>query len=84
MVRQGPEGDVGAASRVALQEDELLVCDVLRQHGQTQIIAANIDTTRRQAFIFTRRSTFSGPQGTTVVIKKYTHFSLGPLYSQIV
>jgi hypothetical protein len=52
LVRQGPEGDIGAASKVALQEDELLICDVLRQHGQTQIFASNIDSARRQAFIF--------------------------------
>jgi len=51
-VRQGAEGNVGAAAKVPLQEDELLVCDVLRSHGQTQIQAGDIDTSRRQAFIF--------------------------------
>lgn len=52
VVRQGAEGNVGAAAKVPLQEDELLVCDVLRSHGQTQIQAGDIDTSRRQAFIF--------------------------------
>jgi hypothetical protein len=52
VVRQGAEGNVGAAAKVPLQEDELLVCDVLRSHGQTQIQGGDIDTARRQAFIF--------------------------------
>lgn len=52
VVRQGPEGNVGAAAKVPLQEDELLVCDVLRRHGQTQIQSGDIDGSRRQAFIF--------------------------------
>ncbi len=52
VVRQGPEGAAGAAAKVPLVEDELLVCDVRRTHGQTQILAADIDTSRRQAFIF--------------------------------
>ena len=52
VVRQAPEGSIGAAPKVPLQEDELLVCDVLRRHGQTQIVAGDIDSTRRQAFIF--------------------------------
>ena len=52
VVRQGPEGAAGAAAKVPLVEDELLVCDVRRAHGQTQILAADIDTSRRQAFIF--------------------------------
>ncbi|MFH0901829.1 MAG: hypothetical protein V2A73_14460, partial [Pseudomonadota bacterium] len=38
------------------QEDELLVCDVLRRHGQTQILAGDIDTSRRQAFVFATSS----------------------------
>ncbi len=52
VVRQAAEGPSGTASRVALQADELLVCDVLRRPGQTQIIASDINTTRRQAFVF--------------------------------
>ena len=32
--------------------DEILVCDVRRTAGQTQIIEADIDQSRRQAFIF--------------------------------
>ncbi len=52
VVRQAPLGPVGGASKVPLMPDELLVCDVLRSNGQTQILAPNIDVTRRQAFIF--------------------------------
>lgn len=52
VVRQGPEANVGTAPKVPLQEDELLICDVLRRHGQTQIISGDLDTSRRQAFIF--------------------------------
>jgi hypothetical protein len=52
VVHQGPEGDAGAALKVPLREDELLVCDVRRRHGQTQIVAADLDTSRRQAFVF--------------------------------
>ena len=52
VVRQAPPGPIGSAAKVALQPDELLICDVLRQNGQTQILAPNIDTSRRQAFIF--------------------------------
>ncbi len=52
VVRQAPEGAVGVATRVALQPEEILVCDVKRRPGQTPIIASDIDLTRRQAFIF--------------------------------
>ncbi len=52
VVRQAPPGPIGSAAKVALQPDELLICDVLRGNGQTQILAPDIDTSRRQAFIF--------------------------------
>ncbi len=52
VVRQAPPGPIGSAAKVALQPDELLICDVLRRNGQTQIIGSDIDTSRRQAFIF--------------------------------
>ncbi len=52
VVRQAAQGPTGSAPKPALVEDELLVCDVLRRAGQTQIIAADIDNSRRQAFIF--------------------------------
>ena len=52
VVRQGAPAAAGTASKVSLQPDELLVCDVLRSNGQTQILAPDIDTARRQAFIF--------------------------------
>jgi len=52
VVRQGPAAAAGSAPKVALQPDELLVCDVLRREGQTQILAADIDASRREAFVF--------------------------------
>ena len=61
VVRQAPEGASGAATKVALQPDEILVCDVLRRPGQTQIVISDIDISRRQAFIFA--------QGTAVGIQ---------------
>jgi len=52
VVRQAPEGAIGVAPKPALQADELLLCDVRRRPGQTQILVADLDTSRRQAFIF--------------------------------
>lgn len=52
VVRQAQPGPVGSASKVALQPDEILICDVRRGNGQTQLLAPDIDTSRRQAFIF--------------------------------
>lgn len=52
VVRQGPAAPAGTAAKVALQPDELLVCDVRRSNGQTQILAGDIDVSRRQVFIF--------------------------------
>ena len=51
VVRQAPEGAIGSAPRVPLEDDELLVCDVRRRAGATQIAATDIDLTRRQAFV---------------------------------
>jgi hypothetical protein len=51
-VRQGPAAPSGAAPRVALEPDALLVCDVRRRNGQTQIVATDIDVSRREAFVF--------------------------------
>lgn len=52
VVRQGATAPVGAADKVPLVADELLVCDVHRTNGQAQIFAPDIDSSRRQAFIF--------------------------------
>lgn len=52
VVRQGPIAALQTAPRVALVADELLLCDVHLVAGQTQIVAADIDTSRRQAFVF--------------------------------
>ncbi|MCP3104537.1 hypothetical protein LZ198_37310 [Myxococcus sp. K15C18031901] len=63
VVRQAPEAPVGQAPKPALQPDELLLCDVRRQPGQTQILAADLDTSRRQAFIFARGTSVAVESG---------------------
>lgn len=75
VVRQAPEGPIGVAPKPALQADELLVCDVRRRPGQTQILAADIDTSRRQAFIFA--------QGTSVAVTTGTWSILAPLAATV-
>lgn len=52
VVRQAAAAATGSAPRVPLEPDELLVCEVKRRPGQTQILAADIDTSRREAFVF--------------------------------
>lgn len=52
VVRQGPSAPAGQAQRPDLEPDELLVCDVRRTVGQTQVLGGDIDTSRRQAFVF--------------------------------
>ncbi len=59
VVRQAPEGAIGVAPKAALQADELLLCDVRRRPGQTQILVDDLDSSRRQAFIFAQGSTVS-------------------------
>jgi hypothetical protein len=54
VVRQGPQAPIGAAPKVALVDDELLICDVLRRAGQTQLQAGDISIARRQSFIFAK------------------------------
>ncbi|NOJ81151.1 hypothetical protein [Myxococcus xanthus] len=68
VVRQAPEGPAGQAPKPALQPDELLLCDVRRRPGQTQILAADLDTSRRQAFIFARGTSVAVESGTWDVL----------------
>lgn len=56
VVRQAAEGAAGVAPKMALQPDELLLCDVRRRPGQSQIVTADIHTARRQAFVFVQGS----------------------------
>jgi hypothetical protein len=53
-VKQGVEAPAGTAVPVALDDASLLVCDVKRAFGRAQILAGDIDLSRRQAFIFAR------------------------------
>jgi len=69
VVRQAPEGPVGAAVRVAMQQDELLVCDLRLGHGQTQLLNAHIDLGRRQAFIFAEGDAVAVESGTWNVLQ---------------
>ena len=52
VIRQGPQAATGSAPKVALVDDELLLCDVRRTAGQTQIFNMDLDVSRRQAFLF--------------------------------
>ena len=70
VVRQAPEAAIGTATQVALQQDELLVCDIRLSHGQAQILDAHIDLGRRQAFIFA--------EGDAVAIESGTWSTLQP------
>ena len=54
IVRQGVEAAAGASVPVPLEDDALLVCDVKRRFGQTQIQAGDIDLSLRQPFVFAR------------------------------
>jgi hypothetical protein len=75
VVRQAPEGAIGVAPKPALQADELLLCDVRRRPGQTQILVADLDTSRRQAFIFA--------QGISVAVTTGTWSILQPLAATV-
>jgi hypothetical protein len=54
VVKQGVEAPAGTSVPAPLDDASLLVCDVKRVYGRTQILAGDIDTSRRQAFIFAR------------------------------
>ncbi len=54
VVKQGVEAPAGTSVPVPLDDASLLVCDVKRVFGRAQILAGDIDTSRRQAFIFAR------------------------------
>jgi hypothetical protein len=69
VVRQAPEGAIGVAPKPALQADELLLCDVRRRPGQTQILVADLDTSRRQAFIFAQGTSVAVTTGTWSILQ---------------
>ncbi len=51
---QGAEATISTAARPAPDPNGILICDVNRRNGQTQIFNASIDITRRQdTFVFT-------------------------------
>ncbi len=75
VVRQAPEGALGAGTKVALQQDELLICDLRLVHGQGQILDADIDLGRRQAFIFA--------EGDAVAVESGTWNTLQPVVETV-
>ena len=75
VVRQAPEGALGGGTKVSLQQDELLVCDLRLVHGQTQILDGDIDLGRRQAFIFA--------EGDAVAIESGPWNTLQPLVETV-
>ena len=52
VVRQAPPGPINGAPLVPLDDQMLLVADIKRSHSQLQVLAGDIDTARRQAFVF--------------------------------
>ncbi len=52
VVRQEPEAAIGTAARVPSQPDELLVCEVRIEEGQSEILDAHIEQERREVLTF--------------------------------
>lgn len=63
VVRQAAEGPAGGAGRPPLDPTAVLICDVRRTPGQTQVIAADIDTTRRQDVVIAAASAVAAQPG---------------------
>jgi hypothetical protein len=63
IVRIGPEAPAGTAQRLPLESDELLVCDVIRRQGQTEVVATDIDTGRRQTFVMSAAEAIAAQPG---------------------
>jgi hypothetical protein len=70
VVRQGPQAALGSAPKVALVDDELLLCDIRRAAGQTQVLDIDIDLSRRQAFLFAQGSAVGVVAGLWKVLTK--------------
>ncbi len=70
VVRQGPQAAAGSAPKVALVDGELLLCDVHRVAGQSQLHDADIDVSRRQAFLFAQSAAVAVIAGLWKVIAK--------------
>jgi hypothetical protein len=70
VVRQGPQAASGSAPKVPLVDDELLLCDVRRTAGQTQVLSIDIDVSRRQAFLFAQGTAVGVAAGLWKVIAK--------------
>ncbi len=63
VVRQGAEGPAGGAGRPPLDPTAVLICDVRRTPGQTQIVAGDIETTRRQDVVIAAASAIAAQPG---------------------
>lgn len=64
VVTQGAEAGAGTATRPALMSDAILLGDVLRTFGQTQILTADIDETRKQRAFLLSTTDFTINAGT--------------------
>ncbi len=65
IVTQGSEAPIGTAVRPSLMSDAILLADVRRTFGQTQILNANITTTRRQDAVIISGSPLAIRRGRT-------------------
>lgn len=64
IVTQGAEAPIGTATRPALMSDAILIADVRRTFGQTQILNANISSTRTQRAFTLSTTDFTISEGT--------------------
>lgn len=65
-VTQGAEAALGTATRPAIDPDAVLLADVHRTFGQTQVFNADISTTRRQDVFVLAGTTISIRAGTLI------------------
>lgn len=63
IVRQGAQANAGLAEKPGLDDDLILLCDVLLTFGQTEILDADINTDRRQAFVVWRANHLGPAEG---------------------
>lgn len=62
-IKQGAEAAAGAAVAPALEASKILLADITRTFGQTQILNANISTSRREDAIVTSFGNYSIRRG---------------------
>jgi hypothetical protein len=68
-VYQAPEAPEESTTKVPLQDDALLLCDVRLRHGQARILNEDIDLTRRQSFVFAHADALAVETGLWKLLK---------------